>query len=359
MNLHKILVVRNDKLGDFMLTLPTFAQLKSALPDTQLHALISGYTRAAAELCPDIDGIVIDPGPNANLQQRRELFKLIKSQNYDAVITLISTTEIGALLFLARIPYRLAPASKLAQIFYNRRLTQRRSRSEKPEHLYNRELALQLLKDAGIKTATTPTPASLSFPAATTARIREEFCTKNRIDPQSRLIFIHPGSGGSANNLSLQQYAELARQLHPDLPHRLIISAGPGEIDYATQLSQLIADHAPVLYHSQAGLQLFCHHIAFADLFISGSTGPLHIAGALDRPTAAFYTRRRSATSLRWQTLNSAERRLAFSPPDGAEPEDMSTIDIGRVAATINGHYFNQKAVVTADVPRDPHTSQT
>ena len=72
-----------------------------------------------------------------------------------------------------------------------------------------------------------------------------------------------------------------------------------------------------------------------AALFISGSTGPLHIAGALDIPTAAFYPRRRSATSLRWQTLNSEARRLGFMPPANADERDMQSIDIDTAAAEI------------------------
>jgi ADP-heptose:LPS heptosyltransferase len=76
--------------------------------------------------------------------------------------------------------------------------------------------------------------------------------------------------------------------------------------------------------------------LAFADLFISGSTGPLHLAAALDRPTAAFYPRRRSSTALRWQTVNDADKRLAFMPPKTAAESDMGSIDIGAVAADIS-----------------------
>ncbi|MEJ2142293.1 MAG: glycosyltransferase family 9 protein, partial [Gammaproteobacteria bacterium] len=81
-------------------------------------------------------------------------------------------------------------------------------------------------------------------------------------------------------------------------------------------------------------------HIQFADLFISGSTGPLHIAGALDVPTAAFYPRRRSATPLRWQTLNSEARRLAFTPAEDAEETDVSAIDVEAATRQINSQYF-------------------
>jgi ADP-heptose:LPS heptosyltransferase len=68
---------------------------------------------------------------------------------------------------------------------------------------------------------------------------------------------------------------------------------------------------------------------------VSGSTGPLHLAAALDRPTAAFYPRRRSSTALRWQTVNGEGKRLAFMPPEGAEEGDMGSIDVAQAAVRI------------------------
>ncbi|UCE88979.1 MAG: hypothetical protein JSW10_11830, partial [Pseudomonadota bacterium] len=104
-----------------------------------------------------------------------------------------------------------------------------------------------------------------------------------------------------------------------------------------------------VLYHSTEGLAQFAQHIQFADVFISGSTGPLHIAGALDRPTAGFYPRRRSATALRWQTLNSEARRLAFSPEPNAVEEDMQGVDLEAAAHRISERFLlHQSAAVDA-----------
>ena len=76
------------------------------------------------------------------------------------------------------------------------------------------------------------------------------------------------------------------------------------------------------------------------DLFISGSTGPLHVAGALDVPTAAFYPRRRSATPLRWQTLNSPQRRLAFTPEVTAGESDMSGVKLEAAAQAISEQFL-------------------
>jgi len=335
-NKQKILIVRNDKLGDFMLSLPVFRLLKQSLPDSTLHALVPNYTRDIALACDDIDDVIIDPGRKASFYQQLQLQRNIRRQHYDAVITLFSTTRIGLIVGLAGIKYRLAPATKLAQIFYNHRLTQRRSRSEKPEYRYNLDLGNQYLRHLGIKTDIQPVAPFLRFPQNCVAESKRRFIAEHNLENDPALVVVHPGSGGSANNLSLEQYAELIKQLKLTPEHHVVISAGPDELDKAEALSTLLEDIPHSIYHSQQGLVSFAQFLQSVILFISGSTGPLHIAGALDVPTAAFYPRRRSATSLRWQTLNSDARRLGFMPPSGAEEQDMQQIDIIEAASEIS-----------------------
>ena len=69
-------------------------------------------------------------------------------------------------------------------------------------------------------------------------------------------------------------------------------------------------------------------------MFIAGSTGPLHIAAAIDVPTVGFFPSKRSATPLRWQPINTRGNHLAFCPPpakDKAIQEDMARVDIDSV----------------------------
>lgn len=335
-----ILVVRNDKLGDFMLSYPSFAILKQSVPQAHIFALVPHYTQEMANACPWIDNVVLDPGENASFKQNLNLLKIIREKKFDAVITLFSTTRIGFLLYLARIPFRLAPATKIAQLFYNQRLRQRRSRSEKPEYAYNADLVKYFLTAKKIPVAADPLPPLLQFNVENIQHIKNEFCKTNNINHSDRLIFLHPGSGGSANNLSIRQYAQLVRLLKSSHGFTVIITAGPSEIEAASHLSSLIPDTQHVVYRSTNGLRHFAEHIQFADVFISGSTGPLHIAGALNVPTAGFYTRRQSATSLRWQTLNSPDCRLAISPPLIADQQDMSKVDINLAATEISQKFL-------------------
>lgn len=339
----RLLVVRNDKLGDFMLAWPLFALLKQQWPELHISALVPAYTAPMARLCPWIDELIIDHPENGILSLRREL----KRAGFDAMLTLFSTGRVALAGCLAGIPYRLAPATKLAQFCYNHRLVQRRSRSEKPEYAYNLDLGYRLLHDLkGLPLQSTTgsddfLPPTIQRPllrlnSDETAQRREAFFARWEIPPRSRLLFLHPGSGGSANNLSPEQYAMLANSLRSASPVCIVVTAGPGEEEVARRVAANITTHPTVLLPAQGDLSELPCTLALADLFISNSTGPLHVAAALDRPTATFYPRHRSATPLRWQPLNAPHKRLAFVPPAGARADDVAAIDVAAAALQIS-----------------------
>ena len=330
----KILVIRNDKLGDFMLAWPALALLRAAQPKAHIAVLVPAYTAPLAEACPYIDEVILDPRQKGEWRNGRALSRLLKPKGFDAAITLFSRFDTGLGVWLAGIPRRYAPATKLAQLFHNRRIPQRRSRSEKPEYVYNQDLVRVFLEEQGV-TKLKPTEAPyLEFKPAEIKKLKQAFLKEHKIAATKRLVFVHAGHGGSANNLSLGQYGHLIRELSDARKRHVVLTAGPGEEAQARRLASLIEGPHTVLV-SKAGLLDFAKHLAFSDLFISGSTGPLHVAAALDRPTAAFYPRRRSSTALRWQTVNHADRRLAFMPPESADESDMGSIDLDKAAAAI------------------------
>ncbi|HKJ66752.1 MAG TPA: glycosyltransferase family 9 protein, partial [bacterium] len=309
----------------------------SNLPSTEVHALVSDDTAELAEYCPWIDQVVRDPGPEAGVEGMRSLVKTLRSERYAAAIALHPEIRTGPVLWGARIPSRMAPTTNISLVFYTHRLRQRRSRSVKPEFEYNQDLVLHFLKSRGIRPDHSVPRPYLWFPAEEVARLRRDFIRKYGIPDDHRLIFIHAGSGGSAHNLSLAQYIRLGTAISARQDCTLVLTAGPGEHETAqAAVDALRAQSQPaVRYCSEKGLLNFARHLAFVDVFISGSTGPLHIAGALNRPTAGFYSRRRVSSSLRWQTLNEAGRRLGFSPPESAPETDMASINMDAAAREI------------------------
>lgn len=334
----KILVIRNDKIGDFMLAWPSFAMLKRSIPDCHITALVPRYTEELAKLCPWIDNILIDPTKKGASEQRKYCIEVIKAQNFDVSINLFSTTYNALLVWKAGIPYRLAPATKLAQIFYNKRIKQKRSRSAKPEYQYNLDLIRAFLHDMG-QPIIEPQAPYLQFESALIEQQKSKLAKHLNLNSNKPWVFVHTGTGGSANNLSLAQYAQLLLGIQGE--KEIVLTAGPGEEAKASELKALLEQQGVIaaLYDKNDGLVDFTRSIACAELFIAGSTGPLHIAATLDVPTVGFFPAKRSSTPLRWQPLNSSGRHLAFAPPhtDLKQAQaDMSRIEINQVLAELN-----------------------
>jgi len=346
----RILVVRNDKIGDFMLAWPALALLKQA--GCEVSVLVPAYTEPLARLCPSVDDVIVDVGEKGTATAKTALLAQIREKQFDAALALFSNWRNATLLSQAQIPYRLAPATKLAQIRYTHRLTQRRSRSEKPEWLYNLDLAAKLLQDFGLP-VTSVGPPFFELAALTREQWRHQLAQSLSLSEESRWMMVHVGSGGSANNLSLEQYERLIVTLSMRLVGwQFVLTAGPSEQAVVGGVyTRLLAQRVPaVMWISTNGLATFAQGLATAQCMMAGSTGPLHIAGALDVPTIGFFPRLRSSTALRWQPLNTPSNHLAISVPDDSEdPESFDTLDIEQVAGQV-------AAWLDASAPKDGQT---
>lgn len=330
--MQKLLVIRNDKLGDFMLAWPAFAMLKQSNPALKLTALVPKYTEDLARLCPYIDDVIIDAGKNADKSAQLATLKAIKAAKFDASINFFSDKYNALLVWKAKIPFRLAPATKLIQFLYNHRITQRRSKSLKPEFEYNLDLARAFLRKNHCPIVE-PSPPYLTFEESVVQNQREKLSRLLGLSLKKKWIFVHSGSGGSATNLSLEQYAELISGLLTHFDCNVVLTAGPNEGEKAQTLAQLVNNANVVVYDKNDGLVDFAHSLACADLFIAGSTGPLHLSAALNVPTIGFYPSRRSATPLRWQPINAPRKHLSFSPQttDKSRQMDLNLIEIPKV----------------------------
>jgi len=332
MKLLRILVVRNDKLGDFMWPWPALALIKRSLPQSHLSVLVPAYTRSLAEVCPWVDQVLSDP----------QDLDLVNRKNFDAVLTLFSTGRIGWQVFQGRIPVRFAPATKWAQVFYNHTVVQRRSRSERPEFVYNLELASALIEFLGHKPAQS-LPPYWPMNSDEKTELRAQLANMLGLDAVRPWFFLHSGSGGSANNLSIEQFAQLMISMHHQLRQdqralpQWVLTCGPGEEQSVESLHQRIpGDIESVVYRSTEGLAAFAKSIATARLLVAGSTGPLHVAGVLDVPTVGFFPAKRSATPLRWRPCNSEARTLSFSPElQDKALTNMAAIDVNLCAKRV------------------------
>jgi ADP-heptose:LPS heptosyltransferase len=301
-----ILVVRNDKLGDFITALPTLYVLKHHNPSNRVIALVAPLNTKLAESCDFIDEVIVDSGDDI-----LELAFKIKQAKADASITLFSNTRVTLAQWIARIPIRIAPATKIAQIFYNRRITQRRSEVKMAEFEYNLELTKALFLNI-----------SLDFPKPLlhfSEDIFKAFCMEYGVIKP--VVAFHPGFGGSSDaNWTLSEYIELVRLAESEPNIDVVMTFGPDEEKLYDEAKTLIGESRVILYRSIGSVVDFAALLSGMKLFVSTSTGTYHLASAVGCETFTFFADTRFASALRWKSIGEVQHHFMIPlNPQGRE----------------------------------------
>ncbi len=281
----RILIVRNDRLGDVLLTTPVARALRAHFPAARLSWLARPYAAPLLERNPDVDQVLLDQGGPAG-----ELARLLAPERFDVALLVSMDLRLCRAAWGAGIPVRIGPLSSAWGLLLTRPVRQRRARGDQHEADHN----LKLLAPLGVPFRRVPTRLELSD--AERARGRELLVSLG-CEPGGRpLVGVHPGGGGSAPRWPPEHFRELARRL-VGAGAAVLVSAGAGE-DFAGPGR---AAHDPVfLPPDSLTLRELAGVLAAADLVVSNSTGPLHMAVALGVPTLSVYPGAGAGQAFRW-----------------------------------------------------------
>jgi len=295
----KILIVRTDRLGDAILTTPVACALKKNYPDSNIVFWARDYTREAIEQCTCVDGVITFP-ETMNLI---EMAKKLKKERFDSAILVHPEFKLALTLFLARIPVRIGTGYRIYSFLLSRRLYEHRKYSTRHEVEYN----LNLLKLLGFEEK----QPEFSFTVPESARQSMVHMLANMGLEQGKYsAAIHPGSGGSAPGWSADNFSKLADRLTAS-GVQVIITGGPGDKEIVDQVVRECLQK-PYTLPRLLSLTEFMAVLKNVDLFVSNSTGPLHLARALGTDVIGMYPPLITASALRWGPYGKQEQ--VFTP---------------------------------------------
>ncbi|QOP43165.1 glycosyltransferase family 9 protein [Sulfurimonas sediminis] len=309
----RILVVRTDKLGDFITALPAMYALKQHNPKNKIIALVAPMNKDLAFTCNFIDEVIVDDGESSVFS----LAKKLKKANIDVSITLFSNTRVAFAQFLAGIQTRIAPATKIAQIFYNKRIKQRRSEVKMAEFEYNLALTQTLFPDIQRQY---PKPL-LQFDDA--KKEYKKFCDEYKITKD--VIAFHVGFGGSSDaNWNLDEYEILIREALHVNKYSVVLTFGPDEKNLKEEMQKRLQDTGAIFYLSNEGIVNFAKLISSFKLFVSTSTGTYHLASLVGTPTMTFFGDSKFASASRWKSIGDEKLQKHYMlPSDKAKRVEM------------------------------------
>jgi heptosyltransferase-2 len=119
---------------------------------------------------------------------------------------------------------------------------------------------------------------------------------------KSKVLGINPGASyGSAKRWYPEEFAKVASKLSSQ--YDIVIFGGPGEKDIAMDIEKSLIEEGVINYQNLAGnttIPELINRISTLDLFITGDSGPMHVAAAFQVPTVAIFGPTKDDETSQW-----------------------------------------------------------
>jgi heptosyltransferase-3 len=277
----RILIIRPDKIGDLILTLPMATVIKRYLPEANVAFLVREYTASLLGLAPDVDKTVIYD-TNWSLSKT---ISVLRSAKPDAIFFFGSKFKLTLAAFFARIPIRVGRAYWWYSFLYNKKIYEHRKTAGHNEAEYN----VRMLAAIDMPTDRTPFPhfdhtllPKLSF-------------------PRSNYFVLHITTGGSTQAWNEESFISLAANLKQKLDHPIILTGIPAEYEYLLRIGERMKQSScDVHIMTENTLPELASILTNARLVVACGTGPGHLAASLGTPTIGLFPNVLTLSKERW-----------------------------------------------------------
>jgi len=271
-----IVVVRNDRFGEFLLNIPAFRALKETFPGARLVALVSPQNAELAQHIPCIDEIIAWQGNRLTWAQKFHLANTLRSKRPDLAIILYPSKDFNIVAFLAGIPNRVGYDHKWPFLL-TRRMPDRKAYGERHEVDYN----LELVALAGAK----------SDDKSLAIKIDDDIISSSLaefgLNSGEILIGIHPFTSDSVKLWPAERFLSVAKKLLSKVESRVLIFGGAIE---QTKAYEAFSGYPGIInLTGKTTLVQLAALLKKCRVLISGDSGPVHLASCVGTPVVALF----------------------------------------------------------------------
>lgn len=310
----KVIAARTDGIGDLLSATALFHELKRA--GHEVTALVSPYAAPVLDNNPDVSEVIEYTKNNT-----QALLQRVRQLGFDASVCIYPDPAVASIFRKAGIKKRFGTAYRWHSLFnFNRPVFVHRKKSVKHESEYNLDMAGELISS--------PLPVRpymfLSEEETVMAgNLRKKYALDNGF------IIVHPGSKGSAWNPLPESYASYCDAITSDGRRQVFLSGAASDIPVVEAVfGKCRNTHRIIKTRFDMNIRELAALISVSSCLVSGSTGPMHIACALNVPTVTFFPPdsipQMSVT--RWGPKGN--KNAVIKPPDKG---DMNMIKSGEV----------------------------
>ncbi|MCX7833182.1 MAG: glycosyltransferase family 9 protein [Ignavibacteria bacterium] len=303
----RILVVRTDRLGDVIMITPIVREIKKTFPNSYVSVLTRPQTSEVFKYNPYVDSIITD---DLSKESFWDVVVKIKEQKFTHGLLVLPTERAAFQMFFGGVRKKYMTGFRLYNLItFFRGVSRKKYRDLKHEADYCMDLARKI----GVKTNNIKVELFISEEEKMKA---DKMLIENGVPLDSFKIFIHTGSGNSAPNWSEDKYLIFIKEIinkFKDKNISIILTAREMTEKFLLEIKNLNYNRIFNLTNVLITVRDLILGISKADLFISSSTGPAHIADALDKKAIVLHCHRNVSSAKHWGMLNDKSVNLEVS----------------------------------------------
>lgn len=294
----RILIVRTDRVGDVVMITPMVRELRKAFPDAFIATLTQSNTSQILLNNPNIDKLIID---DLDKNSFWKVVKELRKYNFTHGLLVLPTERAAYQMFWAGIEYRIGVGHKLYEIITAMKSV---SRNNYTPLRHEADYCMDLVRKLGVVTDNTQPEIFISDEEKIWI---DNFYQQNNIDKNKFKIILHTGSKNSAPNWSEKKYFELIEGIHNKFGNDdfvMLLTAYEMTGDFRNKIAELNDKRIIYIADKLNNLRELIKIISSIDLMICSSTGPIHLADALNIKCIGIHCNRPMNCSRYWGVLN-------------------------------------------------------
>jgi heptosyltransferase-3 len=325
----RVLINRSDAIGDSILTMPMAKILKEKFPEAKVTMLIAAKSADVFKSHPYIDDFKIYHRNARFYLKIREIFRIFREVKPTHYFYVGGGYLPNFISWFTRVKFRGGLKSRWhTYLFLNKGIRQKRSMVTMHEMEYN----LNLLSPLGIdynykeKSHYSPEIHLTQDELESNYNSFKKDLIQEGMDPERKMIFIHPGMTGHTLNWSSRNYARLVLKFEQKFPDKylFVISHTPSDQIFLQGLKEILnrkennflKNRIYYFNGQREGLRHYMSILTRAAIFIGPSTGTTHIAAVLGVPVVSIYSPIKIQSSLRWGPLAKNKEKVKILVPD-------------------------------------------
>ncbi len=276
-NKKNILVIRNDRFGEFLLNIPAMRALKESFTDSKIILAVNPYIKGLAAKIHYADEVIEWKNGKHSLTDIFKFVNLLRKKSFDIAFVMNPSKDSNIAIYMAGIPERIGYAHKWDFLLTKRR-EDLKHLGQKHEVEYN--LDLVNLIGAGTKDKS----ISLKMDETEFHPGGGKTCFST---PGVEAVVIHPWTSDPVKQWPVERFRELALRLVKELDIDVLIIGGKDELGKSTVFNY-INNRIFNLTGKTTLLQLAAV-LKKSRLLISADSGPVHLASSVGTPVIALF----------------------------------------------------------------------